>query len=99
MDTPQAPEIDLETTPPAVLRRAMVANRRRDDTSLGGMDQVVQTEVDNLLATNPEQRQAQLDILHDAFIPWLAAFGLAGVQLCHGPLYHGVKVGAQPVHP
>ena len=39
---------------------------------MGGMAQVVQTEVDNLLAADPEQRQAQLDTLHDAFIPWLA---------------------------
>ena len=40
--------------------------------SMGGMAQVVQTEVDSLLAADPEQRQAQLDTLHDAFIPWLA---------------------------
>ena len=40
--------------------------------SMGGMAQVVQTEVDNLLAADPAQRQAQLDTLHDAFIPWLA---------------------------
>ena len=40
--------------------------------SMGGMAQVVQTEVDKLLASDPEQRQAQLDTLHDAFIPWLA---------------------------
>ena len=40
--------------------------------AMGGMAQVVQTEVENLLAADPEQRQAQLDILHDAFIPWLA---------------------------
>jgi hypothetical protein len=41
--------------------------------AMGGMAQIVQTEVDNtLLAVEPEQRQAQLDILHDAFIPWLA---------------------------
>ena len=33
---------------------------------------MVQTEVDKLLAADPEQRQAQLDTLHDAFIPWLA---------------------------
>ena len=39
---------------------------------MGGMAQVVQTEVDSLLAADPEQRQAQLDTLHDAFIPWLA---------------------------
>ena len=40
--------------------------------SMGGMAQIVQTEVDDLLASDPEQRQAQLDTLHDAFIPWLA---------------------------
>ncbi|HUO39805.1 MAG TPA: TIR domain-containing protein, partial [Mycobacterium sp.] len=40
--------------------------------SMGGMAQIVQTEVDKLLDADPEQRQAQLDILHDAFIPWLA---------------------------
>jgi WD domain, G-beta repeat len=40
--------------------------------SMGGMAEVVQTEVDNLLAADPDQRQAQLDTLHDAFIPWLA---------------------------
>ena len=40
--------------------------------SMGGMAHVVQTEVDKLLATDPEQREAQLDILHDAFVPWLA---------------------------
>jgi hypothetical protein len=40
--------------------------------AMGGMAQIVQTEVDSLLVADPEQRQAQLDILHDAFIPWLA---------------------------
>ena len=40
--------------------------------AMGGMAQIVQTEVDKILADDPEQRQAQLDTLHDAFIPWLA---------------------------
>ncbi|MDH6247946.1 WD40 repeat protein, partial [Mycobacterium sp. OTB74] len=40
--------------------------------AMGGMAQIVQTEVEKLLAADPDQRQAQLDILHDAFIPWLA---------------------------
>ena len=39
---------------------------------MGGMSQVVQSEVDKLLDPEPDLRQAQLDILHDAFIPWLA---------------------------
>ena len=34
--------------------------------------QVVQNEVDKLLPADPDQRQAQLDTVHDAFIPWLA---------------------------
>jgi len=38
--------------------------------SMGGMAQVVQTEVDKLL--DNDKRHAQLDMLHDAFIPWLA---------------------------
>ena len=40
--------------------------------SMREMGQIVQTEVDKLLAADPEQRQADLDLLHDAFIPWLA---------------------------
>jgi hypothetical protein len=39
--------------------------------SMGGMAQVVQTEIETVLGTDP-QRQAHLDMLHDAFIPWLA---------------------------
>ena len=48
--------------------------------SMGGMAQVVQTEVDELLAPDPEQRQAQLDMLHDAFIPWLATINQVNDQ-------------------
>ena len=40
--------------------------------AMGGMAQIVQNEIDKLLAADPEQRQADLDTLHDAFIPWLA---------------------------
>ena len=40
--------------------------------SMGGMAQVVQTEVTSCWPPTHEQRQAQLDTLHDAFIPWLA---------------------------
>ncbi len=48
--------------------------------ALGGMAQVVQTEVDKLLAADPEQRHAQLSTLHDAFIPWLATVNPANDQ-------------------
>jgi WD40 repeat protein len=40
--------------------------------SMGGMVRVVQREIDGLLATNPEERQHQLELLRAAFIPWLA---------------------------
>jgi WD40 repeat protein len=40
--------------------------------AMGGMRRVVQNEIDNLLAADPEERFEQLDRLHDAFIPWLA---------------------------
>jgi hypothetical protein len=40
--------------------------------AIGGIARVVQTEVDTLLAADPGQRQARLELLHDAFIPWLA---------------------------
>ena len=38
MDAPQTPQIDLETPPPAVLRRRMVASRGRDDTDRSVQD-------------------------------------------------------------
>lgn len=39
---------------------------------LGGMQRVVQTEIDAVLATNPERRATELAALRAAFIPWLA---------------------------
>ncbi|WP_242702181.1 nSTAND1 domain-containing NTPase, partial [Arthrobacter cavernae] len=40
--------------------------------AMGGMTQVVQTEIDSILAADQDERQAQLNALHSAFIPWLA---------------------------
>lgn len=40
--------------------------------SLGGIRRVVQTEIDEVLATDPARRAAQLAALRSAFIPWLA---------------------------
>jgi hypothetical protein len=48
--------------------------------AMGGMAQMVQTEVDKLLAADPEAWQTQLDTLHDAFIPWLATVNPASNQ-------------------
>jgi WD40 repeat protein/serine/threonine protein kinase len=38
----------------------------------GGIGSVVQTEIDELLSSNPEERAEQLKLLRTAFIPWLA---------------------------
>ena len=40
--------------------------------SMGGMQSVVHTEMDSLLAPDAEQRAPQLEQLRSAFIPWLA---------------------------
>jgi WD40 repeat protein len=40
--------------------------------AMGGMRRVVQTEINEVLATDPDQRRHQLDCLRAAFIPWLA---------------------------
>jgi hypothetical protein len=40
--------------------------------AMGGINSVVQTEIDAVLARDPIERQAQLAHLHSAFIPWLA---------------------------
>ncbi|SEN91656.1 WD-40 repeat-containing protein [Nitrosospira multiformis] len=48
--------------------------------SMGGISNVIQTEIDSILAFDPETRKAQLEILHAAFIPWLAAINLENNQ-------------------
>jgi WD40 repeat protein/CHASE3 domain sensor protein len=40
--------------------------------AMGGMRRVVETEINEVLATDPDQRRHQLDCLKAAFIPWLA---------------------------
>lgn len=40
--------------------------------AMGGMGRVVQTEIDDILAAEPQSRQRQLGALRAAFIPWLA---------------------------
>ena len=39
---------------------------------MGGMANVIRTEIESILDTDPEKRKAELEILHAAFIPWLA---------------------------
>jgi WD40 repeat protein len=43
-----------------------------DYQAMGGMHSVVRTEVDGVLASDPEERAAALKLLRAAFIPWLA---------------------------
>ena len=39
---------------------------------MGGMSNVIRTEIESVLAVDPEKRKTDLEILHAAFIPWLA---------------------------
>jgi WD40 repeat protein len=43
-------------------------------TRMGGMRDVVQTEVDTILSLDPKKRQERLARLRPAFVPWLATF-------------------------
>jgi hypothetical protein len=39
--------------------------------AMGGMHHIVQSEIDSVLARDPNLRQAQLQLLRSAFVPWL----------------------------
>ena len=41
---------------------------------MGGMRDIVQTEVDAILSHDPKKRQERLALLKPAFVPWLATF-------------------------
>ena len=40
--------------------------------SMGGMTNIIKTEIESILAADPNIRKGQLETLHAAFIPWLA---------------------------
>jgi WD40 repeat protein len=44
---------------------------------MGGVKHIVQTEVNKILGDDPEQRETNLEILHEAFIPKLASINVA----------------------
>jgi WD40 repeat protein len=48
--------------------------------AMGGMRRVVQTEIDEILTSDAQQRAAQLDALRSAFIPWLATINAENDQ-------------------
>jgi WD40 repeat protein len=41
---------------------------------MGGLHDIVQTEVDRILAHDPKKRSTRLTLLKPAFVPWLATF-------------------------
>lgn len=47
---------------------------------LGGMRRVVQTEIDEVLSSDPTQHAAQLTALRSAFVPWLATINAENDQ-------------------
>ena len=42
---------------------------------MGGMADVIKTEAESVLSADPDVRRDQLELLHAAFIPWLATIG------------------------
>ena len=40
--------------------------------AMGGINNVIRTEIESILSSDPEIQKAQLETLHAAFIPWLA---------------------------
>ena len=50
---------------------------------MGGMNNVIRTEIESILSSDPEIQKAQLETLHAAFIPWLAT----------------INPGKRPTHP
>lgn len=48
------------------------ALRVEDYHAMGGLASVVKTEIESVLAAEPAQRDRQLELLHAAFVPWLA---------------------------
>jgi WD40 repeat protein len=48
--------------------------------AMGGLANVIRTEVESVLATEPATREAQLELLHAAFIPWLATINAQNDQ-------------------
>ena len=47
---------------------------------MGGMNNVIRTEIESILSPDPEIRKTQLDTLHAAFIPWLATINAENDQ-------------------
>lgn len=53
--------------------------------AIGGMRRVIETEIDTILSVPAELRRNDLDILHGAFIPWLATINPANDQPMRRP--------------
>ncbi|MEZ0343164.1 toll/interleukin-1 receptor domain-containing protein, partial [Mycobacterium sp. pV006] len=65
---------------------------------MGGMAHVVATEIDEILATDPDQRRTQLDALRAAFIPWLATINPDNDQpLRRVARYHDLPEPSRPL--
>jgi hypothetical protein len=51
--------------------------------AMGGMSNVIRTEIESILSPDPEVQKAQLDTLH-SFIPWLTTINPKNNELFHG---------------
>ena len=53
--------------------------------AMGGTRRVVQTEIHAVLSSDPDIRRNELELLHDAFIPWLATINPANDEPLRRP--------------
>jgi WD40 repeat protein len=66
-------------------------------TGLGGISRIVEVEVDDILADDVADRKAELDLLRDAFIPWLVTVGLGGQPMRRQASWTELPVAARPL--
>jgi WD40 repeat protein len=66
-------------------------------TSLGGMRDVVNKEINEVLSADPEEKQRQLGMLRSAFIPWLATISPTNEPLRKAARYTDLPVDSRPL--
>jgi WD40 repeat protein len=64
---------------------------------LGGIGQIVEVEVNDILSDDPAARKTELDLLRDAFIPWLVTVGLNGQPLRRQADWADIPQAARPL--
>jgi WD40 repeat protein len=65
--------------------------------SMGEMRDVVNTEINEVLSADPEEKQGQLTLLRSAFIPWLATISPTNEPLRKAARYTDLPADSRPL--